>query len=152
VLALAARHPVAIVAALPGLAAAVESAGLATEPEQAAVGAAAIIALAAGAIGRTSARPAARPDVPVGLAVAFAVIPLWGWAGADTGSYQPAAAVAVAVAGAVLVLVTGPWSEQLGPFAGRLRRRLLADQTDGQALDADTDAEEAHREAGATAP
>lgn len=152
VLALAARHPLAIVAALPGLAAAVQSAGLATEPEQAAVGAAAVVALAAGAIGRTPSLPAGRPDLPVGLALAFAVIPLWGWSGADTAAYQPAAAVAVAVAVAVLVLVTGPWSDQLGPLAGRLRGRPRADQTDGQALDADSDAEEAHREAGATAP
>jgi hypothetical protein len=86
VLAVAAAHPVGLVAAVPGLAVALEAAGAATEPVHALAGSAAVaVVAAAGARTPRQVRPVhATPDEwPLALAVVFAVVPLWGWSGAD---------------------------------------------------------------------
>lgn len=122
-LALAARHPVGLVAVLPGLAAAVDAAGLLTGPEQVAAGAAALLVLAAGAVGsRRGARATGdgaatgRPGWAVAPAVVFGLVPSWGWADVGIDRYVEAV-VAVAAAGVpVLVLA-------MIPSARRARRR-----------------------------
>lgn len=144
VLALAGRHPVALVALLPGTVAAVHAAGAATGPEQAAVGAAALAALAAGACGRTG--PASRADLGplTAAAVTFGLVPLWGWAGADTRAHGDAVAVAVAVALPVGIAVAAA--------TGTIVRRPRAEPTHGSAPLAEDLAEAQPQEAGAQAP
>lgn len=144
VLALAGRHPAALVALLPGAVAAVQAAGAATAPEQAAVGAAALAALAAGASGRTG--PASRADLGplTAVAVAFGLVPLWGWAGADTRAHGEAVAVAVAVALPVGIAVVSA--------AGTIVRRPRAESTHGSAPLAYALAEAQPQEAGPQAP
>ncbi|HEX4902419.1 MAG TPA: hypothetical protein VFV42_06390 [Acidimicrobiales bacterium] len=143
VLALAGRHPLALLALVPGVVAAVQAAGVATAPEQAAVGAAAVAALAAGSCGRLG--PARRDDVSAltAVAVGFGLIPLWGWAGADTRAYGDAVAVAVGVALPLAVLAAG---------AGSIVRRPRADPTDGSTPVVEAPAEAQPQEAGAEAP
>jgi len=144
VLALAGRHPAALLALVPGAVAAVHAAGLATGPEQAAVGAAAIGALAAGACGHVG--PARRADLGALTAVAagFGLVPLWGWAGADTLAYEEAVAVAAAVAVPVGMVAT--------LAAGTIVRRPRADPTDGSAPVVEAPAEAQPQEAGTQAP
>lgn len=157
VLALAAGHPVALVALAPGLAAAVHDAGLATEPEHVAVGAAALAALGAGLVGPLRS-PGRRPAGPLAwAAAAFALVPLWGWSGAATDAYGAAAAVAVALGGLALAgaaLAGAASAGGAGPAAtaGRIVRRPRADPSHGS-TPLEPPAEEAHREeAGAPPP
>jgi len=153
VLALAGGHPVALVALLPGLAAAVHDAGLATEPEHAALALAAAAALAAGVLGRPAdGRPATPLVVP---ALAFAALPAWGWAGATTGPYGETVAVAAAVAlpvvvAAVLLQAAGG-TAGLASATGRIVDRSRADLSHGHTPHVEPSAEEGHRE-GAGAP
>lgn len=149
VLAVAGRHPAALVALTPGAVAAVESAGLATEPEHALVGAAVLAALVAGASGRLDLRPgpdgAAAPGPLTAAAVGFALVPLWGWSGADTAPYGQGVAVAVAVALPALILS--------GAAAGTIVRRPRAEPTHGSAPLAEVLAEaRPQEEAGHRAP
>lgn len=109
VLAVAGRHPVALAALLPGLAAAFHVAGTAHQPEHGLVGAAAVLVVVLGALqGPPPAVDLARPAVarmsPIAAAaLVFGVVPLWGWSGADPEGLRSAVTVAVAVA--VLVLL-----------------------------------------------
>lgn len=158
VLALAARHPAGLLALAPGLAAAVHVAGLATEPEHAAIGAAGLAALAFGATGpvRIPRLPSADAALTT-AAVAFAVLPSWGWSGAETGAYLTAVAVAAAVAAPVLLLgalaTAGVLPAGPGAITGTLVRRPRADHSHGSALIVDPAAEATlQEEAGIRAP
>lgn len=144
VLALAARHPVALVAIVPGVVAAVQAAGAATGPEQAAVGAAAVAALAAGAGGRPGVLSRVGLGPLTAVAVTFALVPLWGWAGADTRAYGDAVAVVVAVA--------LPVGMALAAATGTIVRRPRAEPTHGSAPHAEALAEAQPQEAGHQAP
>ena len=126
VLALASGHPVGLVAAVPGVAAAVEASGGADHPLHAAAAAAiALLVLGAG-------RPVwtTGPGPGVVVAAAFAVVPLWGWAGAPTGDHRTAAAVATATVAVVVcalaLLPEATVPTEPGRVVGRLRRRSNA--------------------------
>lgn len=156
VLALAGRHPIALVALAPGIATAVHDAGLATEGEHAAIGAAAVVALAAGLVGRTRA-PAQRPTPFVLPALGFAVVPLWGWSGATTDVYGEGVAIAAAVGIPLLVLAAAlPALRQTADLArgtGRIDGRPRAVPSHGPAPRPASEAEALHREeAGTEAP
>ena len=117
VLATAAGVPLGLVAVLPGLAAAVEASALGTDPVHAVAGGAVVaVVMAAALSGRgeeapadagddpaADRRPAGRvPLVLVAAAVAFGVVPLWGWSGARPDGFVPA--VSTAAAGAAVAL------------------------------------------------
>ena len=112
VLALAGRHPVALLALLPGLTAALESLGFADQPEHAAVGVAVLAVLAAASTGPLA---PIGPRVPspalAAVAVAFAVVPVWGWAGVDLDGHRIALAVSAAVGLPVLLLAQPLWRD-----------------------------------------
>jgi len=149
-------HPIALVALAPGVAAAVHDAGLATEGEHGAVGAAAVAALAAGLLGR--ARADGPPPTPFVLpGVVFAVVPLWGWAGATTDAYGEGVAVAAAVGIPLLVLGAAlpalRETADLARGAGRIDGRPRAVPSHGPAPRPASEAEDPHREeAGTEAP
>lgn len=126
VLALVGRHPVALVATLPGLAAIVDAFGLATEPAQAAAGAA-VVALVLAAVTEGRPAPAGAParsralGWPVAPAVAFGVLPAWGWADASPGPYTEGVVTAAAFGVPALVALIG-WPHR--PVTGRERDRV----------------------------
>lgn len=110
VLAVASRHPVALAALLPGLAATFHVAGTGHQPEHALLGAAAVAVLVLAALQSPPSavdlsRPVAARMSPVAAAaLVFAAVPLWGWSGADPEGYRSAVAVAVAVVALVLLV------------------------------------------------
>ena len=114
VLALAGRHPAALVAMVPGVVAAIDAAGLATQPEHAAVAAGIAAVVVVATVDGPRAAPVREPFGPItAFAVAFAVIPLWGWAGASLDDYRRAVTVAIAVAVPVLLLTLPVWRDRL---------------------------------------
>lgn len=126
VLAATTTRPLALAACLPGAAAAVEVFGDATDPVHAAAGGACIAVLIgalavplapAGAVGAR-----AWPLLP---AVAFAVVPLWGWTGVDDPGYADAVAVSAAAGLVVGVGVVVARSLPAGTdgLLGKLRGR-----------------------------
>jgi len=116
VLALAGRHPLALLALLPGTVAAIDVIGLGDQPAHAAVGAAIVVVVAVASTGTvTPVGGPARPGPVTSVALAFAVLPAWGWAGVDLDGYRTGLAVAVAVALPVLVLGTPAWRERRAP-------------------------------------
>lgn len=125
VLALGARHPIGLVAAVPGLTASFAAFGAATHPAHAAAGGTAvtllILALA------IAPRPPALPDdaerrALLLAAIAFAVLPAWGWSGVGLEDHAEAVATAAAFALPVAVgLHLLPGGSVGG--AGRLARR-----------------------------
>jgi hypothetical protein len=157
VLALVGEHPAALLALVPGTAAAVHVAGLATQPEHAAVGAAVLAVLAAGTAGRLQ-DPAARPwPGLVALAAAFSFVPLWGWSGADTADHQVAVAVVLAttvlgVAASQLLDPATGWSDHLARATGRLKRRPGAAPSHASPPDLESLAEAAHQEEAGASP
>lgn len=132
VIAAAAATPLALVAAVPGVVAAVEAFGRADEPEHALAGAAvaALLVLAATGVSTGSDRAPAvasrtfgPADWPVALAVCFAVVPLWGWTGASLDAYSDSLATGAAaglVAVGALVTVSSVFSGS-PVFSGRRR-------------------------------
>jgi hypothetical protein len=152
VLALVGRHPVALAALVPGATAAIESLGLAGGAEHAAVGVAAVAVLAAASSGplRPVAGPA-RPGPVAAFAVAFAVVPLWGWAGVDLEGHRTALAVTAAVALPVLLLGL-PARRELTPRGGTIVRRPSSGPTHGTARLPEPLSEAGQGQAGATAP
>ena len=105
VLALAGRHPVALAALVPGATAAIASLGLAAGVEHAAIGVGAVAVVAAASSGPLRAPGAPAPaSALTAVAAAFAVVPLWGWAGVDLEGHPMALAVTAAVALPVLLL------------------------------------------------
>ena len=108
VLALAASHAAALVAAVPGLAAAVQVSSLGSEPVHGVAAGAVVAVVAAGVLDRSTDLRAGIPSSPVPrallmAALLFAVVPLWGWSGATPDGYVAAVATAAAGAGAVAV-------------------------------------------------
>lgn len=120
VVATASLHPLGLVALVPGAAAAVEALGAADHPVHAVAGVSVLVVVTASTVGTSNlqSRNIAAGDRsiaasrglaidpllhwPVVFAVVFAVVPVWGWSGADVGmGYNPAVAAAVATAGAV---------------------------------------------------
>lgn len=151
VLALVGRHPLALVALVPGAVAAVGTLGLAGQPVHAAVGAAAVALLATAATGPlTPPGVAPRPGPLALLGVAFAVVPTWGWSGGDPDGYRSALAVAVAVALPALLLSLPAWRENL-PRGGTIMRRPATGSTHGTARLPEP-LPEAQGQAGAQAP
>lgn len=134
VLALAGRHPVALLALVPGATAALEAVGLAGGFEHAAVGAAALAALAVAVAGPLAPTGHRDPLGPLaGLALLFALTPAWGWADVDLDGHLAALVVAGAVALPALVLGTPAWRD-LRPHPGTIRRRPPAGPNHGTAL------------------
>jgi hypothetical protein len=152
VLALAGRHPAALLALLPGATAAIQSFGLADRAEHAAVGAAVLAVVASATTG-----PVAPPHhgqrlgTLAAVAVAFATVPLWGWAGVDLDGHRTGLAVAAAVALPVLVLGVPAWREQL-PRGGTIMRRPSSGTTHGTARHPEPLPEAGQGQAGAPAP
>lgn len=152
VLALAGRHPLALLALLPGATAAFESFGLADQPEHAAVGAAVVVVLAAATTGAVApAGDRARFGALAALAVGFAVVPLWGWAGVDLDGYRTSLAVTVAVALPVLVLGHPAWRET-ARRGGTIMGRPSSGATHGTARLPEPVPETGQGQAGALAP
>lgn len=118
-LALAADHPVGVVAALPGLTAGAVSFGAANDAVHAAAGAACLAVLVAGALelparARFTVVGARDRWVLLAAAVAFGVLPAWGWADVSLPEHVEAVATGVAFAlpGALLTaMVRRPWAE-----------------------------------------
>jgi hypothetical protein len=152
VLALTGRHPLALLALLPGATAGVAALGFADQPEHAAVGAAVVAVLAAATTG--SFAPAvdrARFGVLAALAVAFAVVPLWGWAGVGLDGHHMALAVTAAVVLPVLVLGLPVWRDTaLG--GGTIVRRPSSGPTHGTARLPEPRPEAGQGQAGASTP
>lgn len=150
VLALAGRHPVALLALVPGAIAAVDAIGLADQPAHAAVGAAIVAVLAVASAGVGLPDGPARPGLLAGAAVAFAVVPTWGWAGVHLDDYRMSLAVAAAVALPVLLLGLPVWRDQL-PLPGSIGGRPTPGPSHGTARHPEP-VPEAHEQAGAQAP
>lgn len=152
VLALAGRHPVALLALVPGTTAAIEAAGYAEAPEHAAVGVAVLAVLVAASTGTLGpGGDRARPGPLAAVAVAFAVVPLWGWAGVDLDGYRTALAVTAAVALPVLLLGQRAWRER-SPLGSIIGRRPHAGSTHGTARLPEPVPEAGQGQAGASAP
>lgn len=152
VLALAGRHPLALLALGPGITAAVESVGLADQPEHAAVGAALVAVLAAATTGPVApAGDGARIGLLAALAAGFAVVPLWGWAGVDLGGYGTTLAVTAAVGLPVLVL-GHPVLREMGGRGGTIMGRPSSGPTHGTARLPEPVPEAGQGQAGAPAP
>ncbi len=108
VLALAAGHPVGLVAAVPGLTGSLVVFGAATAAVHAAAGGAVVALVLAG-----TARASTAPPLPgdprrralLGGAVAFGVLPLWGWSGVALSDHAVGVATAAAFALPVVVVV-----------------------------------------------
>lgn len=130
VFAVASGHPLGLVATLPGLAAALEAFGAASEPEHALAGAAAVALLAAAAMaGAAVPWPASRrARLATTAAVGFGLVPLWGWSGAVPEAYTPAVAAAGAVAAVVVAggLAIAALPAVGGSTPGRIERRPKA--------------------------
>lgn len=125
VLALAARHQIGLVAAVPGLTASFAAFGAATHPAHAAAGGAAVALLALGVA--TAPRPGPLPHdaerrVLLLAAVAFAVLPAWGWSGVALDDHAEAIATAAAFGLPVAVGLQLLPGGSAG-VAGRLARR-----------------------------
>jgi len=125
VLALAARHPIGLVAAIPGSTASFAAFGAATHPVHAAAGATVVALLVLGVA--TAPHPAAPPHDAVRravllAAVAFAVLPAWGWSGVALDDHAEAIATAAAFALPVAVGLQLLPGGSAGA-AGRLARR-----------------------------
>ena len=129
-LAVASRHPAGLLAAVPGLAAAMAAAPAGTEPVHAAASGAAVLVVLAALL--VPPPPRAAPTAWLAPAVAFGVLPLWGWSGATPDAHADTVAVAIAVvavvAGAVLVVAAarGVVPTDRPGSLGRLRRRSNA--------------------------
>ena len=156
VLALAARHPVGLVAVVPGLTASLVVFGPASEPVHAAAGAAAVGLLVVGA-SRASTHTTIPSDavrrVLVLAAVAFGVLPAWGWSGIVLSDHAVAVAVAAAFALPVVVLSSLALPGAPPRVAGRLGRRRdqAATPTHGSThleVDGEVPRQEAAREEG----
>lgn len=126
VLAVASGHPVALVGALPGLTASLVVFGAATEPVHAAAGAAAVLLLLVACAGapRDLVVPAGRADRAfVVAAVAFGVVPLWGWSGIEVPDHVIGVGAGSAAALLVTVALSLPlprgWSRGTGRITGR---------------------------------
>lgn len=151
VLALAGRHPLALLALLPGTVAAVEVVGLADQPAHAAVGAAIVAVVAVASTGTVApVDDRTRPGLLAGVAVAFALAPAWGWAGVDLDGYRTSLAVTVAVALPVLLLGTPAWREHR-PRGGTIGARPILGSSHGTARHPEP-LPEAQGQAGAQAP
>ncbi len=134
VLALAGRHPLALVALVPGATAALEAAGLTQGFEHAAIGAAVLLVLAMGSVGPLAPPSHRDPFGPLAtLAVAFTLVPTLGWAGIDLDGHRAALLVAAAAALPALVLGTPAW-RVLRPGPGTIGRRPSAGPNHGTAL------------------
>lgn len=150
VLALAGRHPVALLALVPGAVAAVDGLGLADQGEHAAIGLAVVAVVAAGTTGRLGPVGTPAPLGPLAaLAVAFAVVPAWGWAGADLEAYRTSVLVSAAAALPVLVLAGSP-APALPRRGGTIGDRPTPGPSHGTARLEPVP--EAHEQAGAEAP
>lgn len=126
VLALGARHPVGLVAAIPGATAAVVAFGAATGWVHAVAGASAVALLLAGVganDGRLGTPAATIPRLTVLAAVAFGVLPDWGWAGVALPDHASAVATAAAFALPVIVLLSLPLPTGSQQATGRISRR-----------------------------
>lgn len=151
VLALAGRHPLALLALLPGTVAAIDVIGLADQPAHAAIGAAIAAVVAVTSTGPLApAGPVPRPGLLAAVAVAFAVVPTWGWADIDLEGYRISLAVAVAVALPVLLLGTPAWRERRVP-GGSIGARPFPGFSHGTARHPEP-VPEAQGQAGAQAP
>lgn len=108
-LAVASEHPVGLVAMLPGLSASLIGFGIAEHPVHAVAGGSIVLLALTTSTGITE----WRPDEEIGrlrlaLPVAFAVVPSWGWTGAEVGhGYTDAVVVTVAAVAVVVVLAVG---------------------------------------------
>lgn len=152
VLALAGRHPLALLALVPGTTAAVESLGLADQPEHAAVGAAGLTVLAAATTGPgAAARDRVRIGVLTALAAGFAAVPLWGWAGVDLDGYRTTLAVTAAV-GLPVLLLGHPARREMGGRGGTIMDRPSSGPTHGTARLPEPVPEAGQGQAGAPAP
>lgn len=151
VLALAGRHPFALLALVPGTTAAIGALGLADQPEHAAVGAAAVAVLAAGAAGTVAPLRGRGGFGPLtAVALLFAVVPAWGWSGAELDGHRTGVAVTVAVALPVLLL-----AGLLAPGGPRRGGSIVARPTSGPSHGTARHLEpvpEAQEQAGAQAP
>lgn len=152
ILGLAGRHPVSLLALVPGATAAIAGFGLADQPEHAAVGAAIVAVVAAAAMGPLGARGHRTTSAALNaLAVAFAVVPLWGWAGVDLEGHRTALVVSAAVALPVLLLGVPVLRDQV-PRGGTIVRRPSSGPTHGTARHPELLAEAGQGQAGALAP
>ena len=125
VLALAARHPIGLVAAVPGLTASFAAFGAATDPVHGAAGAAAVALLVVGVAAAPAPGPLPRDAERRALlaaAAGFAVLPAWGWSGLVLDDHAVAVATAAAFALPVAVGLHLLPGGSVGA-AGRLARR-----------------------------
>jgi hypothetical protein len=150
VLALAGRHPVALLALVPGAVTAVDAIGLADQVAHAAVGAAIVAVVAVASAGTAAPAERTRPGPLAAVAVAFAVVPVWGWAGVHPDGYLPSLAVAAAVALLALLAAQPLWRDQL-PRPGTIGARPTPGPSHGTARHPEP-VPEAQGQAGAQAP
>lgn len=152
VLALAGRHPFALLALVPGATAGVAALGLADQPEHAAVGAAIVAVVAVSTNGALA--PAGghtRFGVLAAIAAAFAVVPLWGWAGVDLDGHRTGLAVAAAAALPILVLGLPVWGDT-ALRGGTILRRPFSGPSHGTARLPEPRPEADQGQAGAPTP
>ncbi len=126
VLATASGHPVALVGALPGVTASLVVFGAATEPVHAAAGAAAVVLLLAACAGATSDRalPVVWADrLLVVAAIAFGIVPLWGWSAIALPDHAVGVGAAAASALVVMVALSLPLPGGLRQGASRITGR-----------------------------
>lgn len=132
-LCLAAAHPLALVALLPAVVAAPTALAAATEPGHAAIGTALVVLVVVGALRPPTIEPTAGPALsqqwPVGLALVFGVVPLWGWSGAAPADLVPGLVTAAAFALLAAVSLTALAARDAGTLT--LRRAPTA-SSDGR--------------------
>ncbi len=129
VLAAASMRPVAMIAAVPGLAAGMAELGSTSAPVEAATAVAAGVALIVAVIVTDADVPVDWRDWRMFPPVVFGLVPLWGWTGAELDGYSAAVATAGAAGVTAAVVVTASRVAGVDPrairgrVAGRLRRR-----------------------------